>query len=65
MLDALAGIGKSGFYWLALLLVGLLSEAVALFYQYALEEVPCVMCIQVRLKGSLPVPRSAWAISHS
>ena len=49
MLDALAGIGKSGYYWLALLLLGLLSEAVALFYQYALEEMPCVMCIQVRL----------------
>ena len=49
MLDALARIGKSGFYWLALALTGLASEAVALFYQHALDEMPCVLCIQVRL----------------
>ena len=49
MLDKLANIGKSGFYWLALALIGLSFEAVALFYQYVLELMPCVMCIQVRL----------------
>lgn len=49
MLDTLAGIGRSRFYWLALLVAGLSSEAVALYYQYRLEEMPCVMCIQVRL----------------
>ena len=49
MLDKLASIGRSGFYWLALALIGLSFEAVALFYQYVLEEVPCVLCIQVRL----------------
>jgi disulfide bond formation protein DsbB len=49
MLDRLAKIGKSSLYWLALVLIGLSFEAVALFYQYVLEEMPCVMCIQVRL----------------
>lgn len=49
MLDRLAKIGKSSLYWLALALIGLSFEAVALFYQYVLEEMPCVMCIQVRL----------------
>jgi disulfide bond formation protein DsbB len=49
MLDKLANIGKSGFYWLALALIGLSFEAVALFYQYVLEVMPCVLCIQVRL----------------
>ena len=49
MLDRLANIGKSSLYWLALALIGLSFEAVALFYQYVLEEMPCVMCIQVRL----------------
>jgi len=49
MLDRLANIGKSGFYWLALALIALSFEAVALFYQYGLELMPCVMCIQVRL----------------
>jgi len=45
----LAKIGKSSLYWLALALIGLSSEVVALFYQYVLEEMPCVLCIQVRL----------------
>ena len=49
MLDRLANIGKNSLYWLALVLIGLSFEAVALFYQYVLEEMPCVMCIQVRL----------------
>ena len=49
MLDKLANIGESSFYWLALALLALSSEAVALFYQYVLEIMPCVMCIQVRL----------------
>ena len=49
MLDSLAKIGKGSLYWLALALIGLSLEAVALFYQHVLEEMPCVMCIQVRL----------------
>ncbi len=49
MLDTLATIGRSSYYWLALALIGLVSESVALFYQYVLEEMPCVLCIQVRL----------------
>jgi len=49
MLDTLASIGKSSLYWLALAVIGLLSEAVGLFYQYGLDEMPCVLCIQVRI----------------
>ena len=49
MLDRLAGIGYSRLYWLALAATGFSLEAVALFYQYVLEEMPCVLCIQVRL----------------
>jgi disulfide bond formation protein DsbB len=49
MLGILARIGNSGFYWLALVLIGLASEAVALFYQYVLEDMPCVLCIHIRL----------------
>jgi disulfide bond formation protein DsbB len=47
--EKLAIIGKSAWYWLALVLIGLSFEGVALFYQYALEEPPCVLCIHVRL----------------
>jgi len=49
MLDKLTGIGNSRLYWLAWALTGISMEAVALFYQYVLDEMPCVLCIQVRL----------------
>ncbi|MGB5474727.1 MAG: disulfide bond formation protein B [Gammaproteobacteria bacterium] len=49
MLNKLARIGNSRLYWLALVLIGFSMEAVALFYQYGLDEMPCVLCIQVRL----------------
>lgn len=49
MLDKMASIGSSRLYWLALALIGLSFEAVALYYQYVLEEMPCALCIQVRL----------------
>ena len=49
MLEMLASIGKSRLYWLALVIIGLSFEAVALYYQYVLDEMPCVLCIQVRL----------------
>lgn len=49
MFTKLAIIGKSAWYWLALVLIGLSFEGVALFYQHVLDMQPCVMCIQVRL----------------
>jgi protein dithiol:quinone oxidoreductase len=42
-------------YWLAYIVGGLSLLAVALFYQYQLEELPCVVCIQIRLWISLLV----------
>jgi disulfide bond formation protein DsbB len=36
-------------YWLALLTTGIALEAAALYYQYALDEWPCVLCIHVRM----------------
>lgn len=36
-------------YWLALIGLGLALEAVALYYQYALDEWPCVLCIHIRI----------------
>ena len=49
MFRKLAVIGKSAWYWLMLLLLGLAFESVALFYQHVLDELPCVMCIHVRM----------------
>ena len=49
MWDVIASIGKSSLYWLALIFLGLSFEAVALYYQYAMDEMPCVLCIHARL----------------
>jgi len=36
-------------YWAILILVGIALEAGALYYQYVLDEWPCVLCIHVRI----------------
>ena len=36
-------------YWLLLLMLGIALEGGALYYQYALDEWPCVLCIHVRI----------------
>jgi disulfide bond formation protein DsbB len=42
-------IGASRLYWLAMIVIALAAEGVALYYQYALNQYPCVLCIHVRL----------------
>ena len=49
MFRKLAVIGSSLWYWLALALLGVAFESVALYYQHVLDELPCVLCIHVRL----------------
>jgi disulfide bond formation protein DsbB len=36
-------------YWSVLIVLALGLELAALYYQYVLDELPCVVCIQVRL----------------
>ena len=45
----LACVASSGLYWLALIAFSLLNLIIALYYQYALNEWPCVLCIHIRL----------------
>ncbi len=40
---------NSYWYWFAVLVFGVLLEAVALVYQYYLDYGPCVLCIHVRM----------------
>ncbi len=40
-------LGKT--YWLILILLGFVSEAVALYYQHVLDYGPCPICIHTRL----------------
>jgi disulfide bond formation protein DsbB len=45
----LARLGRHHLYWIALVLFGLALEGGALYYQYVLDEWPCVLCIHVRI----------------
>jgi protein dithiol:quinone oxidoreductase len=36
-------------YWIGLALLGIALEAGALYFQYARDELPCVLCIHVRI----------------
>ena len=49
MTDFLTKTSKSMWYWLAILVMGIAMEGVALFYQYQLHYGPCAMCIHVRI----------------
>ena len=42
-------LGQSNAYWLAMIVGALALEGVALYYQYALNQYPCVLCIHVRI----------------
>lgn len=45
----LASLSQSRLYWAALALFGIALEGGALYYQYVLDEWPCVVCIQIRI----------------
>lgn len=49
MLDKFDSLGSSAGYWLLVLLLGVMLESVGLYYQYVLNEWPCVLCIHVRM----------------
>ncbi|VAW78427.1 Periplasmic thiol:disulfide oxidoreductase DsbB, required for DsbA reoxidation [hydrothermal vent metagenome] len=49
MRDRLEQLANGSFYWIALILLALSMEGVALFYQYRLDYWPCVLCIHVRV----------------
>lgn len=49
MLEKITLLSRNKIYWAILLLTCLLMEGVALYYQYALDYGPCVLCIHVRI----------------
>lgn len=49
MKELLIKSSQSKWYWALLLLLCLSFEAVALYYQYVLDEWPCVLCIHIRI----------------
>ena len=58
---------QSKLYWALLLVLGLAMESVALYYQYVLDEWPCVLCIHVRIwvSGFIVLSILALIIKHS
>ncbi len=48
-MNTLYKFSQSPFYWLAMILASIVGEAVALYYQYVLEDYPCVICIHIRI----------------
>ncbi len=44
-----SGLPQSRALWFGMLLLGLALEGVALYYQYVLDQLPCVLCIHVRM----------------
>jgi len=53
ILSKLNRLSHSRLYWSLLILASISLLVVALMYQYLLDELPCVLCIQVRLWVSL------------
>jgi disulfide bond formation protein DsbB len=49
MKEFLIDLGRQRRYWALLILAGLALEGGALYYQYALDEWPCLLCIHVRI----------------
>lgn len=55
MIQQLRSMSHSHWYWSAYIVAVLILLAAALYYQFVREELPCLMCIQVRLLVSLLV----------
>ncbi len=49
MLNTLTALSRSAIYWIAIIVIGLSMEGIALFYQYGLDYGPCVLCIHIRI----------------
>jgi disulfide bond formation protein DsbB len=66
-MKTLAAIAASPVYWLALLVLGLSLEGVALYFQYRLDYGPCVLCIHVRIwvLGLIAVSLSGLLLRHT
>jgi disulfide bond formation protein DsbB len=53
IINRLKQLSQSRWYWLMYIIAGISLLAIALYFQHSLEELPCVVCIQIRLLISL------------
>lgn len=62
IIDHLKNLSNSRWYWLFYIAGSVSLLAAALYFQFVHEELPCVMCIQVRLLLSLLILVSIAAV---
>ncbi len=62
IIDHLKNLSSSRWYWLFYIAGSVSLLAAALYFQFVHEELPCVMCIQVRLLLSLLILVSIAAV---
>ena len=71
MLNKIHSLGKNHWYWLLLVVAGVVAEVVALYYHHVLDFRPCVVCIHTRIWVlvfiavallGLAVKRSGWTL---
>lgn len=55
MIEQFKRFTQSRWYWLSYIAAGFILLSVALYFQFVREELPCLLCIQVRLLVSLLV----------
>ena len=48
-MNSLAQLSRNPVYWLAIVILGSLMLATALLFQHVLHELPCLMCIHMRI----------------
>ena len=67
MLETISHFSRGKLYWVLLIILGLSLEAVGLYYQYALDEWPCVLCIHIRvwILGFLALAVLALLVGHN
>ncbi|MCP4492972.1 MAG: disulfide bond formation protein B [Gammaproteobacteria bacterium] len=66
-MQILKQISQGKLYWVLLLILGISMESTALYYQYVLDEWPCVLCIHIRIwvSGFTLLALLALLVKHS
>lgn len=49
MISVINRVGANAWYWSSMAILGWSMLAIALYYQYVLDYLPCVLCIHVRI----------------
>jgi disulfide bond formation protein DsbB len=67
LLEIINRLSHGKLFWILLIILGISLESVALYYQYVLDESPCVLCIHIRvwIVGFVVLAIAALFIAHN